>query len=300
MNIPERFKNILSIDQKTEGIVMSTVADYSNILKENNLYFFEEYTNHGIDHIESVLRSAEKIIADETFENILNESLPIGIFILSVVLHDIGMHLTPEGLRFLIEGKNDSIRIKSLDNKTWKELWEDFLDDARRFGDIDKLNIIGNVDWQFRVPDLDHKDKLTGEDKKLIGEFIRKHHPRIAHEIALNGFPTSNLPIPFANDLEKDLSNICGLLARSHGINIRDTFEFLTLKFQDTWTKPYNIDLLFLMVVLRIADYFQIEASRTPTIIVKLKTFNSPISQQEHFKHLDVKYGAPSPKIPKL
>jgi hypothetical protein len=200
------------------------------------------------------------------------------------------MHITPEAFSALLSGKNDHKRITQLDEQTWKELWEDFLDEARRYGDREKLNIIGNVEWEFKVPEIEHKDKLTGEDKKLIGEFIRKHHPRIAHEIAINGFPSNAHHLPFASDLKFDLRNLAGLLARSHGIAIRSSFAYLQFLYQDTWTKPFNIELIYLMVVLRIADYFQIDASRTPDVIVKLKTFNSPISEIEHFKHLDIDF----------
>lgn len=299
MEIPYSFKEILSKDKRIDGIVTYTISQYSQILEENNLYFFEEYTDHGIKHINSVLKSSEFIMDRETLKSLLNNSsTSIGVYILSVILHDIGMHITPEGLFSLICGKNDHVRIIELDEKTWKELWDDFLDEARRYGDREKINIIGNVSWEFRIPDIEHKDKLNGEDKKLIGEFIRKYHPRIAHEISINGFPTLTNNIPFASDLEIEIRNICGLLARSHGTEIRSLFDYLENNFQDTWIKPYNIELLFLMVVIRISDYFQIDSSRTPAILVKLKSFNSPISEYEHFKHLDVKYVQPYMKDP--
>ncbi|KQB37347.1 ATP-binding protein [Flavobacterium aquidurense] len=291
MNIPLSFKTIIEKNQKLNGIVYYTVSQYDQILKENNLYFFEEYTDHGINHIESILNSSIKIIPNETIEQFLNnDSESIAIYILATILHDIGMHLTYDGFCALISGRNDDIRINEIDTKTWTELWNDFLDEARRFGDTEKKNIIGNETWNFRIPQLENKDKLNGEDKKLIGEFIRRNHPRIAHEIALKGFPIKNGYVPFASDLDYDLKNICGLIARSHGINIRSLFSYLELKFQDTWVKPYNIEIIYLMVLLRIADYFQIDSSRTPDVTVKLKTFNSPISEIEHYKHLDVKY----------
>lgn len=299
MNIPTEFRTLLEKNQKLDGIVKYTISQYENILKENNLYFFEEYTDHGINHIESVLSSTLKIIPNSTIQNFLKEETQsVAIYILSTILHDIGMHITPEGFFSLISGSNDDIRINEIDSKTWRELWNDYLDEARRFGDKEKKNIIGNIDWKFKTPQIDNKDKLNGEDRKFIGEFIRRHHPRIAHEIALKGFPIKEGHISFASDLEYELRNICGLVARSHGVNIRSLFEYLESKFQDTWLKPYNIEIIYLMVLLRIADYFQIDSSRTPDITVKLKSFNSPISQIEHYKHLDVKYVQPYNKDP--
>jgi hypothetical protein len=299
MKIPESLNNLTEKDQKLNGIINTTLSQYGEILKENNLYFFEEYTDHGIKHIESVLNSTVNIIPEETLKLFFkDDSKSIPIYILAAVLHDIGMHITPEGFYNLISGENDDLRIEEIDHKTWKELWNDYLDEARRFGDNEKKNIIGNISWSFRIPEIDNKDKLTGEDKKLIGEFIRRHHPRIAHEISLKGFPTKDGYISFASELDYELRNLCGLLARSHGVPIRNLFNYLESKFDDTWTKPYNIEIIYLMTLLRIADYFQIDSDRTPDIIVKLKTFNSPISQIEHFKHLDVKYIQPNNKDP--
>lgn len=291
MKVPQNLKKILQKNEEIDGIVTYTISQFGQILSENNLYFFEDYTDHGIRHIESILESSNSIITETTYSEILDKSpSSVGIFILSVIPHDIGMHLTPEGFKALIFGKHDHIRIKDLDNQTWRELWEDFLDEARRYGDKEKLNIIGNSNWSFRIPDIEDRDKLDGMDRKLIGEFIRKNHPRIAHEISIIGFPTKDKNLPFASDLDYELRNLCGLLARSHGKEIRSFFLYLENLYQDTWSKPYNVELIFLMVVLRIADYFQIDRSRNLEIAVKLKRLSVPISEIEHYKHLDVKY----------
>jgi hypothetical protein len=34
-----------------------------------------------------------------------------------------------------------------------------------------------------------HYSNLAESDRKLIGEFIRRHHPRLAHEFAVFGVP---------------------------------------------------------------------------------------------------------------
>ncbi|HVV04503.1 MAG TPA: hypothetical protein VHC96_09795, partial [Puia sp.] len=299
LKIPPRFKQILNKDPKMAGVVMQTMADFGEILEENKLYFFEEYTDHGIRHIQSVLDFSEVLIQEKTWSILRKTPQTVGIYMLAVILHDLGMHITCEGLHALIQGRNDGIRIKSLDNKTWKELWEKYLDEARRFGDKEKTNIIGNKNWNFRTVDLDNKEKLPEpEDRKLIGEFVRRYHPRLAHEFAINGFPAIAENIPFATGLKEELRDICGLIARSHGMEIRDTFDVLEDKFDEGWIRPYNIEVVFLMVVLRIADYCQIDASRVSAISLRLKNFRSPISRTEHYKHEDTPYTQKSPKDP--
>ena len=48
MIIPEKLKKILQKDQEIDGIVTYTVSQFGHILEENKLFFFEEYTDHGV------------------------------------------------------------------------------------------------------------------------------------------------------------------------------------------------------------------------------------------------------------
>lgn len=290
MIIPAEFKTILDKSSGLVATVSETISVYKNILEENKLFFFEEYTDHGIKHINSVLEFSSKLIRKRTYAILEKSPRSIAWYVLSVILHDLGMHLTNEGFYLLLNGKNDDIKIAEFDKKTWKQLWEEFLHKASRYSDKEKENIFGDPEWSFRVPPIENRDKLTGEDRKLIGEFIRIHHPRIAHEIAINGFPAPGGNIPFAPDLRPAERFLCGLVARSHGMGIRDTFDYIKKKFPDTWTRPYGTELFFLMVVLRIADYCQIDADRINPVTLKLKSFHSPISKNEHYTHEDLPY----------
>ena len=294
--IPSKFRKILEKDGKHNGIVLKTLADFSEILAENQLAFFEEYTDHGIKHIQQVLIAAEELIDDLTFEKILT-SKDVTLLVLSVILHDLGMHTSFFTFRNMISGKYDEFRIKEIDKKTWKELWDEYIDEAKKFNQVQKKSIFGNEEQFITNPEFLNKDELSGFDKKLIGEFIRRHHPRISHEISLNGLiGNDNTNIQFANELNREYKDIAGLIARSHGINVRDTFYYLQKFSEEEWAEPYNIHVVFLMIVLRIADYFQFDSSRISETTLKLKTFSSPISQLEHQKHLAIKFVKPSNK----
>jgi hypothetical protein len=108
----------------------------------------------------------------------------------------------------------------------------------------------------------------------------------------LGGFPTQvgqeNISI-HAGDIEKDIIDLAGLVARSHGMPLRKSVDYLENKFRDAWRTPYDIKAVFLMVVLRIADYLQIHSERASKIILKSKRFDSPISKKEWEKHNAVK-----------
>jgi len=288
MNIPEKLQKILEKDRILLSLVLSIETSFEPIFKDNKLFFFEEYTEHGIEHIEMVLKAAEFLIPDESFEYI--QPKEVSILILSIMLHDIGMHIEFSGFKAMIEGEYDNVKVDILDKKTWKELWQDYLTEMRHFSSKQKESIFGNPNEIINEPDLSDKDKLTGTDKKVIGEFIRRHHARLAHEIALKGLIVNSI-IPFGrSDLDDRDRQLIGIVARSHGINIRDTFIHLKKIAQDAWQFPDGLNIVFLMVLLRIADYLQIDKTRTDTVLLKTKTFNSPFSLLEHQTHLSIRH----------
>jgi hypothetical protein len=291
MNIPKKFEKILQQDQSSYSIVLDTVNDnsFDRILKDNKLFFFEEYTDHGIEHIEMVLKATEFLIPDESFEYI--QPKEVAILILAVMLHDIGMHTEFSTFKAMIEGRRyDDVRVDVLDKQTWAELWADYLSEVKHWSSKQRENVFGNPNETINEPDLSDKDKLNGTDKKLIGEFIRRQHARLAHEIALKGF-IGNETIQFGNSgLDNRDKQLIGIIARSHGINIRETFAYLKKIAQDAWQFPNGLNIVFLMVLLRIADYLQIDKNRANDILLKIKTFKSPISLREHEMHLSISH----------
>ncbi|MEA4821024.1 MAG: ATP-binding protein [Erysipelotrichales bacterium] len=285
MIIPDKIKEILEKDLKLDGLVKSTITSFEPILKDNNLFFFEEYTDHGIEHVEMVLKAVEFLIHEDSYKYL--EPTEISILIFAIILHDIGMHAEFSTFKAMIDGKYDDVRVDVLDKKTWTELWDDYLLESRHWSSKKLDDIFGNSNEIPKIPDLSDKDKLTGIDKKLIGEFIRRNHARLAHEIALKGFICNNNDILKLNaELDERDKQLIGIISRSHGLNIRDTFTYLKQIAQEAWGYPDGLNVVFLMVLLRIADYIQIDKTRTNKILLKLKTFNSPVSLMEHKVHL--------------
>ncbi|AKD56977.1 HD domain-containing protein [Spirosoma radiotolerans] len=290
MKIPPSFDLKLKDNQKLEGIIKISCSTYGKILEENKLTFFPEYTDHGINHVENVLFSAERLISHDTLKHLLKAE-DISLLTLSILLHDFGMHLTLETFEKLINVSNSSILIPELDSKSWPQLWEDYLEDAQKFSDKQKINLFGKHDIVIKRPPLENKLLINNVDKMLIGEFIRRNHPRLAHEIAIKGLlDHKGEYITFANELKTEFKDLAGLIARSHGMDIRDTFQYLEKRYSHEWRQPFNIQIIFLMAVIRIADYFQIDATRTDSFLLRFKSFSSPISETEHNKHLSIEF----------
>ncbi|GAB4036064.1 HD domain-containing protein [Spirosoma jeollabukense] len=257
---------------------------------ESKLYFFDEYTDHSTDHIQKVLSAVEDIITQETF--LLLNSKDITVIVLAVLLHDIGMHTSFATFKALVvDNAYDDVQEESIDSKKWHVLWEEYLDEAKKFSSKQRSAIFGDSEFEFSRPNLVRKGSITDDEKKLIGEFIRRHHARLAHEIAFKGIVGENgQTIDFAPNLPKLLRQLTAIVARSHGINIRQTYPFLELVGDKAWKLPDQVNVIFLMVLIRIADYFQFGSDRVNPNALKLKTFGSPISQFEHDKHLSIDF----------
>lgn len=285
--LPKRFKDKLDNDQLLDGVVKTTLATFGDILVANKLYFFEEYTDHGVKHIESVLESSDYLIPDDTFNSILKVK-DISYYTLSVILHDIGMHLTLDGFKLLIDGDYDNIRVEEFDKKTWKELWEDFLREAKKFSGKQLKGLFGDEHLVIRLPPINNEGEINSNDRRLIGEFIRRHHSRLGHEIAIKGFP-GNETLTFAGNIQDGDRYLIGLIARSHGIDLRKSTDHIENYYGKNQKRlVHGVHVVYLMTLLRNADYLQIDVTRTSPILLKLKTFSSPTSTNEHNAHIAV------------
>ena len=86
------------------------LSAFSDWLTPNSTEFFPEYTDHGIDHVQSVLNTTEQIISNESWDYITPED--VYILTCSIVLHDCAMHLTREGLWELLNNDLGAEEIK--------------------------------------------------------------------------------------------------------------------------------------------------------------------------------------------
>lgn len=285
IKLPKQFDELLK--DKYRALVDTAASRYTEILVDNKLEFFKDYTDHGINHIQEVLETAAEIIDDGSFK-ILNEK-DVSVLVIAVLLHDIGMHLSSEGLKKIISGDFEANRISEFDKLTWGEEWTSFFHEAKRFNDEQLRNIFGTVEHTIREPNI---EDLNDNDRKLYGEFLRRFHHRLAHEIAKGGFPTkkgSDNILISSGDVDDEIIDLAGLVARSHGMPLRKATDYLENKYSMAWLAPHGVKAVFLMVVLRISDYLQIQSGRASNVGIKSKRFDSPVSKKEWEKHHSIR-----------
>ncbi len=291
------------------------------ILADNKLPFFPDYTDHGTDHTNRVLISEIDLVPKEIWANSKRDSdarllcdADAAVIIGGTLLHDIAMHLRIDGFRELVS-KDSRFRPLSWFNENheghsadrpWNELWEDYVREARRFSDRDLTNIIGEESaraWKFQ--DLPEKyGECETNHFLIVGEFIRRHHARLAHEIAMYGFPgltfgQGEQQFP-AMGQEKGhplmrLADLIGLTARSHGTSLRVCKAYLeSSPLYPGTPRPMGTAVIYPMALLRVADYLQIDRQRAPAILLQLRNPQSPISVQEWNKHQAVQNVGPA------
>ncbi len=279
--LPSGLEDVLRVDKRLLGAVQCTLSDFAELLASTPLVFFPDFTDHGTQHVADVLTASESFISKSSFD--LLTPADSAVLICASLLHDAAMHLTPDGFLALVDGEYRSPSQTGFADEPWPQLWEQFKMESARFSGRQNSQLFGTPE-PVSAPGRAH-GSWTADQFRLIGEFVRRHHARLAHEMALSGVPG----VSSARSLKIDshlgeLANIAGIVARSHGLPLRASADILHMQYQNR-VAPLSTHPVFLMAVLRIADYFQIHASRAPEIRLRVQSLRSPISVREWKRH---------------
>lgn len=280
VTIPERLERKLSEDSSYKGYIHTLLSNVNPLIMEK-ADFFPEYTLHGWSHIQAVLIHADKLIPDETMEALCGRD--VALLIAAAVLHDLGMFLNRAGVRKLLTGSRRTTKTARLDKLDWKSEWDRYIQEIRRYPE-EKLLYHFGMSHAIEEPDLE-KGEFSDLDLLIVGDFLRRHHHRIAHEIALDTMPgDTDIDVlrvgmdALGNQAFKKNDRKCiGILARSHGMPIRSTRDYIDREVG----RQYKEKLTYLMAVLRIADALDADERRAPDAVRKLQGIRTPVSVKE-------------------
>lgn len=279
LDYPPLFAEKLRANTMMRAAVDSSLGIVADVLQVSKLPFFPDYTDHGIQHLTALLGIAEKLIAARSRDVFTPEDT--AVLILSVLLHDLALHLSEAGFKSLLHSQKDLGASKSND---WEGAWLEFLSVARHWDDRKLAELFGADD--FGVPralvrdPFDHYDNLTESDRKLIGEFIRQHHAQLAYQFGVLGFPGKDGRLVQFGSFVPELQELAGIVARSHGFPLRDSVQLLKEK-QFNILEQENVHPVFLMGILRVADFLELGRDRAPLVAFAYKEFKSPVSERE-------------------
>lgn len=290
MKVPTKILDVLSKDASLSATVNQAIEACSHIISDRP-DFFPEYTDHGPAHNTDVLDTAIGLLTEDAVERL--SSADHAVLTLSVLLHDCGMHLTPDTFAELISPAN--ARATRLDEQSWKQLWEDYILEAKRFDGRQLVRIFGSSDPISDIPE--DTFNYTSRHKLLIGEFLRRHHPRLAHEISIFGFPAiGGKRVEIIRNQLGDLAEISGLVARSHGLSLRGACDVFSKYFHEREYQGVHPPII--MAALRIADYLQIQPERAPKGALELRKLRSPFSASEWRVHQSIRNITPADRDP--
>ena len=277
--IPDRLAARLAHDKTWDSCVTQFSKNIEPLLAKSP-DFFPDYTIHGIDHINRVLDIADRLIdcdtlSEEPQKTDLLTPRDVAFLVCGIMLHDMGMFLRPDGVRKLVkmDGTDDAFG-----GKSWLDEWSNYVDRTKRLSQEKMRYHFGKV-ISVTEDCVDHTD--TDDNKRIIGDFLRQHHARLAHEFAVGVLPGSDNTDLFENTgFDSEECNLIGLLARSHGMAIRDTEEYLKRTLGEG-SSPDGIPVFYLMTVLRLADALEADEQRAPEKLEKQQKINVPISVEE-------------------
>ena len=281
--LPPKLHELFQENSALFGIAISSADKFKTWFDKSGTPFFKEYTDHTFAHSLQVFSSSCEIIAADAYDVLSSED--INILFLACIVHDAGLHLTEDMFYLLIDRANDKIIRPSFDTEIWPNLWDSFIAEAKRFNDKKLKSLLGDT-APISEP-AKSATNLSNRDRMLIGEFLRRHHPRLAHEIAIGAVRgATGSALDLVAGLEPKLADLIGTVARSHGIALRATFDYLTENYD---IREYrHIHIIFLMVLLRIADFLQIQSGRAPELFSQIHKIKSPFSANEWRVHQSI------------
>ncbi|MGO9973713.1 MAG: hypothetical protein ACLP01_13095 [Solirubrobacteraceae bacterium] len=292
VEIPARMRAALHEDAHLAGTTLALLAQISALLSDNSTPFFPGYTDHGYCHVNAVLEDMERLVPEQVWRSGHWRARDSAIAVVACLLHDLAMHMQEEAFCLLIERDGAPAPMRwfhkaqgaRLADIPWADSWQAFQSEVRRWPRSRLIDLLGSD--QYGAPQVIYTTTLdrrewTMSDRLVIGEFIRRHHPRIAHEIALYGFPGlhgTDLTVP------AELAELAGTVARSHGEPLRVMVAYVRYSY-GTDIQPGGALIVYLMALLRIADYLQLGPERAPAILLRLKTPMSRRSVEEWMNH---------------
>ncbi len=287
IKIPLAFQDLIAnASSSTRGMVLKFCSESEQFLGESP-YFFPDYTDHSSTHIEYVLSRALELIPQDVIDSKQFTPEDSCCLVLSTFLHDMGMHIGKKGFKEIVNDEWESklsLYLFETDEK-WSSLWKNYLIEIKSWRESKLQNVLGHGrrEYVINLNELELDSSIHEDQIRLIGEFIRRHHDRIAYEISYKGFPANN-DFPNLYKTDSYIAEISGLIARSHGNEIRDYVE-KAKRISSNECRHREVCASYVMALLRISDHLQLSSQRAPRHLLKLKSPQSPLSLKEWQKN---------------
>lgn len=220
--------------------------------------FFNEYTNHNFDHVESMLNMADWIIPEQTKSTL--QPADYLLLTLSIYFHDLGL----------------LISISEYERRGQNPEFQTYLRELKQNSTNDEYNAKLSM--------------LSDEMQNRVNyqEFVRRTHGARVKEWILGRDRSDGSSVEIKNAIQGLIGKLdiivrrdLALLCESHTIDdISDAQKYkVSMPYGNRPAETANLQ--YIAVILRTVDLLQITKGRAPSILYKIINPQDPISQLE-------------------
>ena len=273
--IPEEFQRVLGSDLRLHSAVLAAFDSVGTWMSHSKTPFFPEYPEHDVSHVGRILSTAWILMSDQSRETV--SAGDAAVLCCAALVHDSALHIDENSFSELVSPKAGLLIDERFNDQPWPGLWERYLEEVLR-ADQFTLRAIYGPELFPRRPPTDFRE-LTTQDRLVIGEFLRRHHHRLAYELTTLRLPTLRAIFDPIARLDNEMRDLIGLVARSHGLPLRECIR--RLGGRDDVRDVLGVHLGFLMALIRLADYLDLNPERAPPQLAAVRRFASPVSEGE-------------------
>jgi hypothetical protein len=251
------------------GDIKKIIKDAGQIL-DVSYQSVPEFTLHDSEHAKRVIDRMADIIPEQTFNEL--GVLECAILILSAFLHDIGM--SPKREKIL----------------QYRSLLLEENSDVSDLDDLDEFRDYLTTEWYITKPPIDsdrHEQSRIIFADQIITGWVRKNHVK-------HGLRTIEEHINKEDGWRFKYSNIDNYslwvwrICKSHEQDVK--FLENNTEFSIERVRPNETcNLLYLAIILRIADVIEFDPERAPDVLYKHQGINNQQSVIEWHKHASIR-----------
>ncbi|USK86182.1 HD domain-containing protein [Peribacillus asahii] len=269
-------QDFLGSDKEVASILATNLLQICQQSYNRMKYFSSlhpQYTLHDETHFLRVTELMAKIMPKDVLDNL--NPIELALLILSAHYHDQGMVLDDEELNNLKKDPNFNL---------FKENWT-----------IEHPNYKEIIN-QIESPSIstEKRQVLNNKEQELYGalltDYIRETHGQRSANYVNQNYSNNDL----WNIIGTNLADYVAKLCKSHvlpttDINSQNGF------YHDESVGSYQVNMVYLAIILRLADILDFDRDRTPDILYKTIHFTNEVSLIEWAKHRSVEGWVISP-----